>query len=187
MPANIRRPLTNEDMGEPPMPRMLQMRITFLCLLLAIAGCKSPDTAVSDDVAVDCPQVLNESRSAGVDYVPTLRAAAKGDAKALSQLFQLTGSDHLDANAQQCHIEALAELLNRQGDQRFAAALAAESAEIRRAVVSGLILELDNLPTPCGTSATAPAGKWGQLSPPLQSSPATRPQSSSAHPPSSPH
>ncbi len=126
---------------------MLHTRYAALLAVLALAGCKSPDSVVSSDVSVDCPQVLNQSRDAGVDYVPTLRAAARGDGKALSQLLELTGSDHLDASAQQCHVEALAELLTRLGDSRFAQALANESAEVRRAVVSGLIIELDNLPT----------------------------------------
>jgi hypothetical protein len=62
-------------------------------------------------------------------------------------LFQLTGSDHLDADAQECHIQALAELLNRLGDLEFATALANESADTRRAVVNGLVLELDTRPT----------------------------------------
>ncbi len=118
----------------------------LLCLLLA--GCQSHHPAsASDDVDEHCPRVLEESKAVGIDYVPTLRRAAKGDDAALSQLFRLTGSDHLDADAQQCHIEALAELLDRLGDIEFAAALENESPDTRRAVVNGLVIELESLPT----------------------------------------
>jgi hypothetical protein len=118
----------------------------LLCLLLI--GCQSHPPAVpKDDVDSNCPKVLEQSRAAGIDYVPTLRRAARGDEAALAQLFQLTGSDKLDADAQQCHIEALAELLNRLGDLEFATDLANESADTRRAVVNGLIIELESRPT----------------------------------------
>ncbi len=122
-------------------------------LAVLLAGCAAHDAsrgaAGSSDgeITTDCPRVLEQSRAAGVDYVPTLRQAARGDDAALSQLFRLTISERLDVDAHQCHIEALAELLRRLGDVRFAAALADEAAETRRAVVSGLILELDSLPS----------------------------------------
>ncbi|MBV8782522.1 MAG: hypothetical protein JO353_14085 [Phycisphaerae bacterium] len=90
--------------------------------------------------------LLQQSRAAGVDYIPTLRAADHGDDAALKSLFELTGSSHFTTDAEQCHIEALAELLNRLGDREFSIALSAESAEIRRAVVNGLVIELDNGP-----------------------------------------
>jgi hypothetical protein len=125
------------------------MRIAFpflLCLLLVGCQAHSP-TSSGNEINSDCPKVLEQSRALGIDYVPTLRRAAKGDDAALSQLFQLTGSDHLDADAQQCHIEALAELLNRLGDLEFATALANESDDTRRAVVNGLVIELENLQT----------------------------------------
>jgi hypothetical protein len=122
-----------------------------LLLCLVLTGCHSHGTGSSagssDDINSDCPKVLEQSRAAGVDYVPTLRRAAKGDDASLSQLFQLTGSDKLDADAQQCHIEALAELLNRLGDLEFATALQNESPDVRRAVVNGLVIELESLPS----------------------------------------
>jgi len=121
--------------------------LSFLVSALVL-GCQSHNSApANDDVNSNCPKVLEQSRAVGIDYVPTLRRAAKGDDAALSQLSQLTGSDHLDADAQQCHIEALAELLNRLGDLEFATALASESADTRRAVVNGLVIELENLPS----------------------------------------
>jgi hypothetical protein len=124
------------------------MRWVSLLLAALLGGCQSHRSAPSsDDINSDCPKVLEQSRAVGIDYVPTLRRAAKGDDAALSQLFQLTASDHLDADAQQCHIEALAELLNRLGDLEFATALANESADTRRAVVNGLVIELENLQT----------------------------------------
>ena len=93
---------------------MSVMRVAPLLLLLCLMliGCQPHGPASSsNDINSDCPKVLEQSRAAGIDYVPTLRRAAKGDDAALSQLFRLTGSDHLDADAQQCHVEALAELL----------------------------------------------------------------------------
>jgi hypothetical protein len=38
-------------------------------------------------------------------------------------------------------------LLNRLGDLEFGTALANESADTRRAVVNGLVIELESLPT----------------------------------------
>jgi hypothetical protein len=124
------------------------MRASSFLLCLLLLGCQShaPESK-NDDINTDCPKVLEQSRAVGIDYVPTLRRAAKGNDAALSQLLQLTGSDHLDSDAQQCHIEALAELLNRLGDLEFATALSNESADTRRAVVNGLVLELDTRQT----------------------------------------
>ena len=95
----------------------------------------------------DCPKLLEQARAAGVDYVPTLRKAAKGDDAALKALLELTGSPAFNTDAAECHIEALAELLKRLGDRSFSIAVAAESEEIRRAVVNGLIIELDDYPS----------------------------------------
>jgi hypothetical protein len=123
--------------------RVPLIRNSALLLCTLIMGCQSHTPVPSTgDINSNCPKVLEQSRAAGVDYVPTLRRAARGDDAALSQLFQLTGSDHLDSDAQQCHIEALAELLNRLGDLQFASALSNESADTRRAVVNGLVIEL---------------------------------------------
>jgi hypothetical protein len=128
------------------MMRSLMKRLAVL-ICLGLIGCQSQPAPRSADENSPCPKVLEQSRAAGVDYVPTLRQAAQGDDQALSQLFRLSISDHMDADAQQCNIEALAELLRRLGDVRFAATLSDESADVRRAVVNGLILELDSRQT----------------------------------------
>jgi hypothetical protein len=123
--------------------RLPLIRNSALLLCTLIMGCQShAPVASTADINSICPKVLEQSRAAGIDYVPTLRRAARRDDAALSQLFQLTGSDHLDADAQQCHIEAMAELLNRLGDLQFATALANETADTQRAVVNGLVIEL---------------------------------------------
>ena len=103
--------------------------------------------------------LLQQSRAVGVDYVPTLRNAAKGDDASLKQLFELTDAGKFTVEAEQCHIEALAELLKRLGDRQFAVALAHEPDDTRRAVVNGLIIQLDNYPS-ADTSRAAFADQY---------------------------
>ena len=125
-------------------------------LSVLLIGCAAQP---SKPPSTDCPKLLEQSRAAGVDYIPTLRKAAKGDDTALKTLFELTGSDHFSVDAEQCHIEALVEVLKRLGDREFSVALTGESSDVRRAVVTGLIIELDNYPS-ADTSRAAFADQY---------------------------
>jgi hypothetical protein len=131
------------------------------CVQLLLIGCAAHSTAPAGFSGRDstCPKLLEQSRAAGVDYVPTLRKAAKGDDAAMKSLLELTDSKFFSTDAEQCHIEALAELLNRLGDRQFSVALTAETADVRRAVVNGLIIELADYPS-AETSRAAFADKY---------------------------